>query len=422
MAGHEGRGFRVTKAKLPAEGRLDNGQLSTTTLILCPDCGAAHTDELQERCHACGASLAGAERLDTVFRIDNVETAPAERITANDEDRQRRGFEIQTLFQWPMHNGQPDVRTSTLAGPDGALLHLDYGSSTRLSRINKGLRRRKSKAICGFFIDPNSGRWIKDPDNGEDDEGMADPTTAKAQRIVPMVEDHKNALLLRPETPLSTEQMATLQHALIRGIQLVFELEEGEILGESLPTKDIRNAVLLYEATEGGAGVLNRLVSDPERVAEVARAALRLMHYNEPFDARDLKHADDACVAGCYRCILSYYNQPDHELIDRRDPAVSEFLCDLAQVKESQAEQPGQEDAWLVAVSAWGLPAPTTIGILGSNERLFWPSRGVLAVPGGASSELKSEAAALGILDVIELPATPGREPPANLLNALGIS
>ena len=63
-----------------------------------------------------------------------------------------------------------------------------------------------------------------------------------------------------------------------------------------------------------------------------------------------------------------------------------------------------------------------TIGILLHNERLFWPSRGVLAVPGGASSELKSEAAALGILDVIELPAAPGREPPANLLNALGIS
>jgi Lhr-like helicase len=418
---HEGRGFRVTKAKLPAEGRLDNGQLSTTTLILCPDCGAAHTDELQERCHACKAPLAGAERLNTVFRIDNVETAAAERITANDEDRQRRGFEIQTVFQWPMHNGEPDVRASTLAGPEGPLLHLDYGASTRLLRINKGLRRRKSKAICGFFIDPNSGRWIKDPDNGEDDEGMADPTSAKPQRIVPMVEDHKNALLLRPEIELSTAQMATLQHALIRGIQLVFELEEGEILGEPLPTKDIRNTVLLYEATEGGAGVLNRLVSDPARVAEVARAALRLMHYQEPFDVHDLRHTDDACVAGCYRCILSYYNQPDHELIDRRDLAVVEFLCDLARVEEKQAEQQGQQDPWLLAIASWGLPAPTTISLLDSNYRLFWPAMGVLAVPGGASSELSTEAATLGVLDVIELPLTPGGEPPASLLTALRI-
>ena len=28
---------------------------------------------------------------------------------------------------------------------------------------------------------------------------------------------------------------------------------------------------------------------------------------------------DARCVEGCYRCLLSYYNQPDHELIDRTD-------------------------------------------------------------------------------------------------------
>ena len=419
---HEGRGFRVTKAKLPAEGRLDNGQLSTSTLTLCPNCGAAHTDKLQERCHACGSSLAGAEQLDTVFRIDNVETAPAERITANDEDRQRRGFEIQTLFQWPMHNGAPDVRQCMLDGPEGPLLHLDYGASTKLSRINKGLRRRKSKAICGFFIDPNSGRWIKDPENGDDDEGMADPTAAKPQRIVPMVEDHKNALLLRPIAPLSTDQMATLQHALIRGIQLVFELEEGEILGESLPTRDLRNTILLYEATEGGAGALNWLVSDLTRIREVARAALKLMHYKEPFDVHDLQQTDDACIAGCYRCILSYYNQPDHELIDRRDQEVTQFLCDLTIATEGQPDLPAQDDAWLKAISTWGLPAPTSVEIMKSTHHLFWPSKGVLAVPGGATSDIADEAAALGILDVIDLPTTPDNQPPANLLAALGIS
>ena len=32
------------------------------------------------------------------LRIDNVEAIPAERITANDEERERQGFEIQTVF------------------------------------------------------------------------------------------------------------------------------------------------------------------------------------------------------------------------------------------------------------------------------------------------------------------------------------
>ena len=38
---------------------------------------------------------------------------------------------------------------------------------------------------------------------------------------------------------------------------------------------------------------------------------------------------DPDCEAGCYRCLLSYYNQPDHELIDRRDEQVLRLLCRL---------------------------------------------------------------------------------------------
>lgn len=414
---HEGRAYRVTKAKLPAEGRMDNGQLSTTILILCADCGAAHSDELQERCHACGSSLAGVERIETVFRIDNVETSPSLRITANDEDRQRRGFEVQTVFRWPS-----DIRTLVLRSAETPLLHLDYGAATHLLRINKGLRRRKSKSIFGFFIDPQSGRWLKDPANGDDDDGMGDPTKAKAQRIVPVVEDRKNALLLRPLENFTDAQMATLQHALIRGIQIEFELEEGELLGEPLPTRDVRNTILLYEATEGGAGVLNRLVSDPDNMAAVARRALKLMHYVEPFTATGIDETEDACVAGCYRCILSYYNQPDHELIDRQDGAVVEFLCALATAKPVEDAVIGTGDVWLDAIVKWGLPAPVSLTIAGTSQPLYWPARDVLAVIGTPSGELSTEAAARGILDLISLPTEPGASPPEILLSALGVS
>ena len=33
----------------------------------------------------------------------------------------------------------------------------------------------------------------------------------------------------------------------------------------------------------------------------------------------------------CYRCLLSYYNQPEHELINRTDLEVIDLLSDLAQ-------------------------------------------------------------------------------------------
>ena len=415
---HEGRAYRVVRAKLPAHGRLDDGKLATTSLILCAECGAAHADDKLERCHACSASLAGVDRLDNVYRIDNVETAPSARITANDEDRQRRGFEIQTVFQWQFEKGVPDIRTLTLRSGGEPLLLLDYGARAKLSRINKGLRRRKSKSINGFCIDPTSGRWVKDTLNGGDDDDM-DVTIPKSQRIVPIVEDHKNALLVRPLAHFGEGQMATLQHALLRGIQIVAELEEGELLGEPLPRREDRKAILLYEATEGGAGVLNRLVSDPRRMAEIARQALDLMHYDFPSEGGGLTERSDACVAGCYRCLLSYFNQPDHNLIDRRDAEVTGFLCQLAEPGVGEAGPVEVASGWLSAIRRWGLPAPSSRKIDGTVYDLYWPSSQVLAVSGHVPDGLASACADLGV-DVVELPEVPAEAAPRKLAELLG--
>ena len=54
-------------------------------------------------------AMGGIDPIRNVLRIDNVETLPAERITANDEDRQRQGFDIQTVFAWPWRDGRLDV-------------------------------------------------------------------------------------------------------------------------------------------------------------------------------------------------------------------------------------------------------------------------------------------------------------------------
>jgi superfamily II DNA/RNA helicase len=415
---HEGRAYRVVRAKLPAHGRLDDGKLATTSLILCAECGAAHSDDKLERCHVCSASLAGVNRLDNVYRIDNVETAPSSRITANDEDRQRRGFEIQTVFQWQFEKGVPDIRTLTLRSNGEPLLQLDYGARAKLSRINKGLRRRKSKTIYGFCIDPMSGRWVKDTLNGGDDDDM-DVTVPKSQRIVPIVEDHKNALLVRPLPHFDDRQMATLQHALLRGIQIVAELEEGELLGEALPTREDRKAILLYEATEGGAGVLNRLVSDRRRMAEIARQALDLMHYDLPAGDGGLKERADACVAGCYRCLLSYFNQPDHNLIDRRDAEVTTFLRQLAEAEFVDAGPADVVSGWPSAIRRWGLPAPSSRKVEGTVYDLYWPSFQVLAVLGHVSDGLASACADLGV-DVVQLPDVPGEAAPRELIELLG--
>ena len=412
---HEGRAFRVVRAKLPAHGRGTDGNLSTMRLILCGTCGAAHEKRAQERCIACGANLGGAERIDNVYRIQNVETYPWLRISANDEDRQHRGFEIQTVFQWRQENGEPDVRKKVLKLADEDLVEIDYGAVATLSRLNKGLRRRKNPAIRGFLIDPATGRWKPDTNNDDD----SDPSEPQDQRIVPLVQDRKNAMLFRPKRSFEVAQMASLQHALIRGIESVFELEEGELLGEPLPNRDMRNVILFYEATEGGAGVLNRLVSDSSKVGAVASAALKLMHYKPLAEGKKLESEIDACVAGCYRCLLSYYNQMDHDLIDRRDDEITTFLRDLINAKDHVTTTVASRSNWEIALEKWGCPKPATRKIAGTECNLFWGAYQLAAVPGGSSKSFKEQCEGLGI-DVVDLPDEPSGNPPVALTKFFG--
>jgi DEAD/DEAH box helicase/MrfA Zn-binding domain/Helicase conserved C-terminal domain len=360
---HEGRAYRVVAARLSASAGAATAtpQLATRSARICPHCGAAHFTDDINGCHSCGASLAGAQIINNLFRIENVDTYPTVRITANDEDRQRQAFELQTVFQWAVRNGRVDTREVRAADSEGEILRLRYGPAATITRINKGLRRRREKSVYGFPINPRTGQWEKGED--DDDGREPDPDRTPPQRIVPYVQDQKNALHVMPTTHAELTTIVTLQHALVRGIEGAYQLEEGEVLAEPLPDVQNRRGLLVYEASEGGAGVLTRLAHEPEALARVAFEALRIMHLAVPEDRADLtlvETLDDVnntdCVAGCYRCLLSYYNQPDHELIDRRDPAARSILLRLARSGTQLIERPPAElpvDAAVADEKAW---------------------------------------------------------------------
>lgn len=374
---HEGRAYRVVRARIAVSGTA-GATLATRTVRVCRQCGAGHFNEHDNTCHSCNAQLADAELIFGLFKIDNVDTEPTDRITANDEDRQRQGFELQTVFEWAIRQGQPDKREVLAEDGDGEILSLRYGPSATITRINKGMRRRKDITKFGFGINPQTGRWsrLRDEDEAQDEGGVPN------QRIVPFVQDQKNALLLQLSSHADDSVLVTLQHAIKRGIEAVFQLEESELLAEPVPDNKRRTGVLYYEATEGGAGVLTQLVTDPVALQRVARAALRIMHLDVSEDlGNPLPAADNLpeqsgthCVVGCYRCLLSYYNQTDHERINRRLLEVREILVRLGQIhtKLSQpvaatgtsVEPPKRVEGW---IARWfeeferegsGLPRP----------------------------------------------------------------
>ena len=428
---HEGRAYRVIKAKLPPEVRTSDGsELATRDIFICPNCGACHPNEV-ERCHACNQSMASETPVQRTLRIDNVEAAPATRITANDEDRIRQGFEIRTVFSWPQREGRLQIQEADFRCGETTVLVLQYANSAEISRINKGLKRRKNQTVFGFPIDPQTGRWTKL--EAEENEEEESPEVSRPVRVVPIVQERKNALLLRFHEPeaYDPETMATVRHALVRGIAVVFQLEEGEVLSEPLPEHDNCRAILTYEATEGGAGVLNRLVDDPRALARVARTALELMHF--PKDRVEAAVAagdvsllvdepEDACVRGCYRCLLSYFNQPDHELIDRTHSQAKQLLVDLARgevvPKAAPSNGSRQTGPWLEVFKEAGLPAPDAepIAMAGQEFPFVWRSHFAAVTTAAVTDAVREHGHARGWL-LFPLPDSTAEGLPGGLMD-----
>mgnify|MGYP006412288021 FL=1 len=334
---HEGSQYRVKKVILGVrEGQDADGQgLVTEEALLCPNCGYGHfhTQLENELCVACGTPVEGGSHISNLYRIENVSTQRVERITCDEEERMRQGYDMQTTIQFAEVDNQLRVVQTNVKSNGNELLELQYAPAATVWRINLGWRRRKEKSIYGFNINANTGFWSKDDQAPQDQNDDADKEENQIQRITPYVEDRRNVLIIHPSIPLDETELTTIQYALKRGIEAEYQLEESELMAEPLPNRDIRNGILFYESAEGGAGVLTRLATDSKAISIVARRALHICHFESEdnswsFDS--LKDTEPKCEAGCYRCLLSYYNQTEHELIDRANLRVKGFLSDLA--------------------------------------------------------------------------------------------
>ena len=102
-------------------------------------------------------------------------------------------------------------------------------------------------------------------------------------------------IVAEPELSEADRRLGDGDHGLgmKRGMEAVYQLEESELMAEPLPKADLRRSILFYESAEGGAGVLRQLVDDPTTLAQIAREALRICHF-DPDTGEDLHHAPRA--------------------------------------------------------------------------------------------------------------------------------
>ena len=303
---YEGNKYQVNKTRIPVKGVTYN------RVAICHHCGYFHDgqDFIRNTCANCGQKLSQDDKgnpakLTQVLEMDNAIARRTNRITCDEEERLKYGYQLITHFRYAKDKQQ--VVTITDSEGTEELLRLTYGETADIWRINQGLTRSKEK---GFKLDPTSGEWVSNEKN-QSTEGIDN-------NVQLMVKDTSNVLIIEPQALPEKDTEAfiiTLQYTLERAIQALYKLENDELASERVGKG---RYLLFWEAAEGGAGVLSQILEDPTSFQKLAREALDICHFIEP---------KENCAQACYQCLLSYRNQFDHPYLNRH--LIGEFLQQL---------------------------------------------------------------------------------------------
>ena len=97
------------------------------------------------------------------------------------------------------------------------------------------------------------------------------------------------------------------------------------------------------------------------------------------YDTEQDKPEDARCGKGCYRCLLSYYNQTEHALIDRSADETCTLLQDMSnnqcRLETLASASSVTNHPWLKELERRGIPAPeeSNKSIAGIKADFFYP-------------------------------------------------
>lgn len=335
---HEGNRFKVARL-MPPPGGLETLR---STAKICRECGYFHRGKDLDVCEHCGTQLDGStSQVVELIQMTNVACTRWQRITSDEEERSRWGYDTSTHFRFAQ--SAPGRRTVLLSDVrdcnEQPLLALTYGPAAYMYRINHGWRRQLDRT---FHIDMVTGNWKKSPDENDDITGPDSVNSIQPVKLV--VHDTMNVLHIRPVMGikgLDDDVLATLQYALQKGIEQVFQIDEQE-LSSLRVGQESHAAILFWEAAEGGVGVLKRLVTEPDAIRKIAEAALTRCHF-DVHTGEDT--AEKTCACACYDCLLSYTNQSDYRKLNRH--LVTDILLTLTTSRtEQHPEERGYDEQY----------------------------------------------------------------------------
>lgn len=318
---HDGAKYRIDRMILTeAELKLEKGKICPKTGYFLYDKQYGYEVDpiINEPLH-----LDANKHVHTTL-IEMAETRACElqRITCQEEERTKKGYDIQTYFA--VDAGFDNTTEGLVSIGDEKLLHLHYLPTCRIFKLS--LKWRASKEY-GYSINMNTGYWqSKTQKESRIEAGDAD----NIKDVKLFTSDTANALYIQPIKSLGLDGgkngVITLMFAIKRAIENYFQVESNEIGTTILGDEEAPN-ILIYEASEGSLGVLSQIVDNPSIYKAIMEEAYQICFHENG------EEVEGEVLPATYDDLLSYYNQYFHQQIDRN--LVRDALRNL---RESQVE------------------------------------------------------------------------------------
>jgi hypothetical protein len=251
---HKGQKFEITQLLGdPPGNRFENAVVS-----IKPGYFLRGDEGKRDRCPFSGEDLtsqANKEHLHYLLQLGETRATQRSRITCEEEERVTKGYDISTYFT---------LDDLTQLGPTGLvkasgeiLLRLRYLPTARLVWVNRKWRIAREYKN-GFAIDVKTGAFVSDRRRAElTDKGES---TDHIRDVMFYTTNIADALYVEPVPALGLDEdgVLTLQFALKRAMERVFQVEPAELGVTAIGDPEHPN-ILYYEAAEGTLGILSQL-------------------------------------------------------------------------------------------------------------------------------------------------------------------
>ena len=287
---------------LPRSSRTLRAGADPNSYVRCAICGYLASKAWTGSCPGCGMvdSATSQARIEALAYRGH----QFERIGASEDARQRRVYQVRaSLLDRADFTERFDYDACTVTLLRGQpLINVNEG------RIINGVT--VPFEICTECGDVRGasvrGDWVARHRKGRGHEPRL--------QSVHLTNTLKSDVAMIEPSGLSDTACLTLRYALLAAASVEFDAGERELDGVEDRAPHGGNArTLLYERVAGGVGYVRRI---PAALPQLAARALEILRHDTP------------CVRACYLCLLSYYNQRDHERIDKG--LVTDFLDALS--------------------------------------------------------------------------------------------